>query len=105
MIISGNGKYKIWLKKQKIGDDLIYFLGGGEKPHIGGIVVCQPEKKTKVVKLKGHYDHIVLKPIAEFACKKYKTRVIVVGGIHVENASKNEIKILQDNCRSFIELI
>lgn len=102
---SGNGRYKIWLKKQRIGQDLIYLLGGGEKPHVGGIVVCKPDKKPKVIKFENHYDYIVLKPIAEVACKKYKTKVVAIGGLHVENASKNEIKILVDNCKALIDFI
>jgi len=105
MLTSGKGKYKVWLKKQKIGRDLIYFLGGGERSHVGGIVVCEPGKKPKVMKLEGHYDYIVLKPIAEAACKKYKTKVVAVGGIHINNATKEEIDLIVKNCRAFIKKI
>jgi hypothetical protein len=105
MLTSGNGKYKIWLKKQSIGQDLIFFLGGGVKPHIGGIVICYPNKKPKIIKFEGHYDHIILKPIAEVACKKYKTKVLVVGGVHIDNASKKEIKLLINNCKTLVDLI
>ena len=31
MITSGKGKYKVFLKKKELGDDLIFILGGGEK--------------------------------------------------------------------------
>ena len=103
MLISGKGKYKVWLEQKKIGKDLVYFLGGGEKPHIGGIIVCEPGKKIKMIKFKDHYDYIVLKPIAEAACKKYKTKVIVIGGIHINNASKYEIDIIVENCRDFLK--
>ena len=75
MITSGDGKYKVWFEEKKIGDDILYVLGGGERTHIGGIVVCEPNKDSHVVRLEGHYDDIVLKPIAEEACKKYKTKV------------------------------
>ena len=39
MITSGEGRYKVWLKEERIGNDRLYILGGGEKPHIGGMVV------------------------------------------------------------------
>jgi hypothetical protein len=98
MLTSGEGKYKVWLEEKKIGEDLIYVLGGGEKSHIGGVVICEPNKKTQAIRLEGHFDDIVLKPIAEAACKKYKTKVVVVGGVHVDNATKKEIDLLVENC-------
>ena len=73
-------------------------MGGGERSHIGGIVICEPAKKTQSIRLEGHYDDIVLSPIAEAACKKYNTKVVAVGGVHVNNATKEEITILIENC-------
>ena len=98
MLTSGEGKYKVWLDEKKIGDNIIYILGGGEKSHIGGVVICEPGKKAQAIRLEGHFDDIVLKPIAEAACKKYKTKVVAIGGVHVDNATKKEIDILVENC-------
>jgi len=103
MITSGKGKYKVFLEKKELDDDIIYILGGGQKSHIGGIVVCEPGKKTRVIRLPGHYDYMVLKPIAEAACKKYKKKVVAIGGIHVDDATKEEIAFLVENCRAFIK--
>lgn len=101
MITSGEGKYKVWLEEKKIGDNIIYILGGGEKSHIGGVVICEPNKQAQTIRLEGHFDDIVLKPIAEAACKKYKTKIVAVGGVHVDNATKEEIDLLVENCRAF----
>jgi len=105
MITSGEGKYKVFLEKHKLGDDLIYILGGGEKSHVGGVVICKPGKESKVVRLGTHYDYVVLTPIAEAACKKYKKRVAVLGGIHIDNASREEIDLLVKNCNYFLEIL
>ena len=105
MITSGNGKYKVWFEEKKIGDDILYVLGGGERTHIGGIVVCEPNKDSHVVRLEGHYDDIVLKPIAEEACKKYKTKVVAIGGVHIDNATKEEIDKIVENCRKLVKCI
>jgi len=105
MITSGEGKYKVWVEQKKIGEDLLFILGGGEKTHIGGVVVCVPGKKSNVVKIGSHYDHVVLQPLAEAACKKYNTKVVAVGGVHVDNASKEEIDLLVENCRRLKECI
>ena len=105
MITAGSGKYTVWLKIEKLGDERLYILGGGERPHVGGVVVMEPKKGKQVIKMGGHYDLVVLEPIAEEACKKYNTTVVVVGGVHVDNASKIEIDILVKNCRELVECI
>jgi hypothetical protein len=105
MITSGEGKYKVFIKEIKIGEDLIYILGGGERSHIGGVAICEPGKKTQSVRLEDHYDDIILTPIAEAACKKYNTKVVAVGGVHVDNATKEEINKLVKNCKELIKCI
>ena len=52
MITSGKGKYKVFLERKELDDDLIYILGGGEKSHIGGAVICQPEQRTYNYKIR-----------------------------------------------------
>ena len=105
MITSGEGKYKVFLEKHKLSDDLVYILGGGEKTHIGGIVVCEPGKKTRTVKFENHYDTIVLQPIAKAASKKYNKKVVAIGGVHVDNATKEEINKIVENCKELIKCI
>jgi gallate decarboxylase subunit D len=105
MITYGEGKYKVFLNKKELGDDLIFILGGGEKPHVGGAVICVPEEKPYVLTYKDHHDHIVLTLIAEAACKKYNKTVIVIGGIHIDNATKDEIELIIDNCKGLVKCI
>jgi len=105
MITSGEGKYKVTLEKHTVGDDLIFILGGGEKTHIGGLVICEPGKKPQISRLENHYDHVVLEPIAQAACEKYKTKVVAIGGVHIDNASKEEINIIVKNCKELIKCI
>lgn len=103
MHTSGRGKYKVWLLKHHIGDDLVFFLGGGERSHIGGVVIAEPNKKVQAIRLSGHYDDLVLTPIAEAACKKYQTKVVAVGGVHVDNATQEEIDQLVENCKKLVQ--
>jgi len=105
MITSGEGKYKVFLEKKELDGDLVYILGGGEKSHIGGIVICEPGKDSQVIRLENHYDYQVLTPIAETACKKYNKTVVAVGGIHIDNATKEEIKIIVKNCKELEKCI
>jgi len=105
MITSGEGKYKVFIEKIELGDDLIFVLGGGEQSHVGGVVICEPGKSSQIIKLEKHYDHIVLKIIAEAACMKYNKKVTVLGGIHIDNATENEIDIIVKNCEKLKEKI
>ncbi|VVB98733.1 Uncharacterised protein [uncultured archaeon] len=99
MISAGKGKYRVWLRKIRQGGDMILLLGGGKRPHIGAIVVSEKGKKTKVFVKKGHLDHKVTKTIAQKAAKKMNKTVVCVAGIHIDNATKEDIKKLVKNCR------
>ncbi|HER45262.1 MAG TPA: hypothetical protein ENO12_00420 [Thermoplasmatales archaeon] len=105
MITSGRGRYRVWLQRHDIGDDLVFFLGGGERPHVGGVVIAQPGMKVKAIRLTGHYDDIVLQPIAQAACKKYNKKVVAIGGVHVDYATTKEIDQLVENCRKLMKKI
>jgi len=99
MITSGEGKYKVFLQEKHIGKDRLYILTGGEQPHLGGVVLCRPDEQTKVISHGTHKDHVVLTPLAEHACTKYNTTIIAVGGIHINNATQEEIEQIQKNCK------
>lgn len=105
MHTAGEGKYKVWLKKEELDAGLVYIVGGGERSHIGSVVVKEPGEEVRAVKLEGHYDDVVLRPIAEEASAKYGVTVAVVGGVHVDDASKDEIQLLVENCKELIRWI
>ena len=105
MITSGNGKYTVTLEEIDIGSNKLFILKGGEKPHIGGIAICQPDEKPKIISLENHKDHKVLLPIAEKGCKKFGVTTVATGGIHIDNASKEEIDIILKNCEELISCI
>jgi hypothetical protein len=52
-----------------------------------------------------HYDYIVLKIIAEKICRNNNNKIIVIGGIHIDNASKEDIDKIIENCRRLAECI
>ncbi len=105
MLSAGKGMYRVWLKELKQGPDIVLLLGGGEKPHIGSVVLCEPGKKARVLNRKGHFDWMVAKPIAKKMARKRKRPVVCIAGVHVDNATKKEIKLLKENCRNIEEKI
>jgi metal-dependent hydrolase (beta-lactamase superfamily II) len=101
----GKDRLKVFLEKKELDSDLIFILGGGEKSHIGGVVICEPGKKPNVIKLGTHHDHIVLSPIAVNACEKYNKTAVAIGGIHIDNATKAEIDQIVKNCKELLKCI
>jgi tetrahydromethanopterin S-methyltransferase subunit A len=102
----GEGRYKVWLKEEMVGDDRVYILGGGEQSHIGGAVFMSPGiDEPVVIRLGEHHDYVVLEPIAQEACKKYNTTVVAVGGIHIDDATKDEIDKIVENCKELLKCI
>ena len=103
MITSGEGRYRVWLKKEQLGDDLLYILGGGERPHIGGVVLKRPGEEVQTLSFSSHRDLEVLIPIAEAACLKYGCTVVAVGGIHIDDATKEEIGEIVRNVEELLK--
>lgn len=99
MITLGKGKHSVQLDRYDVGDDVLLVLQGGEKPHVGSVVVCQPDKGINLIRLGSHKDYIVLRPLAETACEKYETTVVAVGGIHIDDATKQDIDLVIQNCK------
>jgi len=111
---AGEGRYRVDLVASVMGDGLAVQLYGGEKPHIGAVAISLPRPSlsdnariscnTTVVPLLGHKDDEVAKPVAEeiaIACGK---PVVVVAGIHVDDAGPEDIKKLVENCFNTVRI-
>ncbi len=98
MITFGEGRTQVWLKVQEVDEDIVITVGGGERSHIGGVVLKVPDEEIRTLPIGNHRDLEVLVPIAEAAFEKYGKTVVVVGGIHIDNASIEEIKEIITNC-------
>ena len=101
---AGTGKHKVFLQEKKIGPALLLHLYGGKK-HIGCVIIAEPNKKTIVKKFPCHYDHIVAKPIAEARSATQNCRVVCVAGIHLDNATKEDIEKIMKNCKEIEKCI
>ncbi|WP_027356343.1 prenylated flavin chaperone LpdD [Desulfofundulus thermocisternus] len=105
--IAGEGKHRVQLQATLTGDGIILTLLGGEKPHIGAMVMSIPRpsmadprklscNSTLVPRL-GHKEDEIVKPLAEKLAKASGQVVVAIAGLHVENAQKEDINLLIDN--------
>ena len=89
------------------GNDLIFLISGGTKPHIGAVSIAYPDDKKSATAstfaFPGHREDLLARSAALKLSKKFKCNVVTVVGIHVDNASNSDIDILQKNFETMLE--
>ena len=104
---AGSGKYGITAKVHILDSGLIVTLYGGEKSHVGSVVVAIPRPSlqdpsltsatSSVINLVAHKDEDVARPLAELLAKNLNQVVVVTAGIHISQATLEDIDILKKN--------
>lgn len=103
----GEGRHLLEAMVTVTEEGINIYFGGGEKAHIGAIVISQPRLSltgdgsisctTSVINLLDHKDDKIAKPLSEELCKEFNQVVVVSAGVHVDNAAVEDLKILLDN--------
>jgi len=106
-IESGTGKHKVYLFATVTDGGIMTVLVGGEKPHLGAVVLSVPRQSlanpetvsctSSVIPLTGHKDDEAAKPLAELLARKTSVPVSVSAGIHVDHADAEDIRKLKEN--------
>jgi len=108
----GTGKYIVEATAVFCGKDINITIGGGESYHIGAVAVAEPgnviingkkrSATTSVICLLDHKED----DLARFAAKHLATvldSVVTVSvGIHIDDISIEEIKVLDDHFNQLI---
>jgi len=78
-----------------VGEDLVVVVGGGEQPHVGCVVLAQPQPaKTKsgawsascsVLTIPPHKEEPIARGIASRLAKAFGRVTVVTAGIHDDN--------------------
>lgn len=116
---SGSGKHKVYLFATVTGDGIMSSIVGGEKPHLGAVVLSLPRKSladpavasctSTILPLLGHKDDEAARPVAEMLAREMSVPVCVSAGVHIDDAGPGDIQILKENCidcgRKLLDLI
>jgi len=88
-----------------IGDDVLVYIWGGEKPHIGAVAAAQPRpsladpSKTSatasVLTYPGHKEDEVVKNVGEALSAACNANVVVTAGIHWDNLGASDIETIR----------
>ncbi|MBU1667139.1 hypothetical protein KKC13_01900 [bacterium] len=102
MISAGRDKYRVNLQHLAIGQDILVIITGG-KEHIGGLSLAENDSCSTLSK-KGHKESLITKSVAPMIQSTLNRDVLVVCGIHIDNATANEIKILVTNTQTCVNI-
>ena len=100
------GPFKIRGDVQAMGQDLLVTIWGGTKPHIGAVGMAIPRPSLRDPRkwsatssnftFIGHKEDILVKQISERLASQLRRNVVVIAGIHWDNLSNKEIKVIED---------
>jgi len=103
MISAGEGRYSVRLEFYNIGKDMLIVITGGEEEHIGSATLIESKGHLQTMIKKGHQDHVVSEKMANIIYDTIGKDLLVVCGIHIDDASKEEIDILVDNAQACVD--
>lgn len=105
----GSGRTRVRLQLTAAGEDWQVLLTGGERPHIGAVVLAVPRPSLRgsgmscdcwVTPVTAHKDHLMAQPLAEKLCLACGRTVAVSAGLHVDRAAPEELRQFERNCRA-----
>jgi hypothetical protein len=100
MIEFGDNELKVICEYKYIGDDLLVIIFN-ENPHIGGVSLFCGEMHT--IHKPHHKDHIISQKISKKLGEVLKKDVLVICGIHIDNATKDQIDLVIKNTEKCIQ--
>jgi len=103
MISVGEGRYRVRLKSYTIGNDRLVIITGGEEEHIGAATLIEEKGHLQTMIKKGHKDHIISEKMANIIYDTMEKDLLVICGIHIDDASTEEIDSLLRNAKECVE--
>lgn len=112
-LIAGEGKYQVCLRALFCGKDVNLCVFGGDVPHIGAVAVAVPRKSltgdgsdsasVSVICITGHKEDELARNIALRLSSKWLCIVTVSAGVHIYDASMDNITKLSRNIEKLIK--
>ncbi|HPQ43623.1 MAG TPA: hypothetical protein PKZ42_05280 [Syntrophales bacterium] len=107
-----SGPYRLEAEAVRIGTDVLVYIWGGDRPHIGSIAAAQPRPSLEdpsrvsatasVLTYPGHKEDTLVKDAAELLAAKLETCVVVTAGLHWDDVDETGIREIVTLCRELI---
>lgn len=106
---------KLTVKISRIGEDYEITMQGGEKPHIGCVVLAVPRPSleengkrsstSSVLNVTGHKDEVLCRYLAEQTAAKENAVTVCCGGFHMDHITKEQIKEVKQAVKEMVHLL
>jgi len=105
----GEGRCHITLMLTDTGHGLHGLLTGGEKPHVGGVVLAIPRLSLSgdewssdvfITPVPGHKDVDVARTVADRLARELHVPVAITAGIHSDHLCQEELSQLICHCET-----
>jgi hypothetical protein len=109
----GTDRHRVNASALRCGNDLVVALQGGTRHHIGATAMAVPRpslddpsqisSSASVLCVVGHKEDELARRVALRLSAALACTVTVAAGLHVDNATGDDIGLLLDNCDLMIE--
>jgi gallate decarboxylase subunit D len=114
-IAEGQVPYVVEAMVTLCGTDIAVNIGGGLRPHIGAVALAMPRPSIRsdgnisatasVLCILGHKEDVLARTAALHLARAFHKVVLVSVGLHVENATSEDIECLNKNFDILLTLI
>jgi len=89
-----------WVRE--VGGDVVVAIGGGERPHVGCVVLAVPSPKpgrtehspsVSVLTIPPHKEEPIARPVAENLCRRLGRVTVVTAGVHEDGIDRAGIEV------------
>jgi len=99
VVDSGSGRsLTAWVRE--VGDDVVVAVGGGERPHVGCVVLAVPtsgrgtagfSSSSSVLTIPPHKEEPIARAVAERVCRALGRVTVVTAGVHEDGIDREGI--------------
>jgi hypothetical protein len=88
-----------WVRR--VGGDVVVAIGGGDRPHVGCVVLAVPSPKgaaehtpsVSVLTIPPHKEEPIARPVAETLCRRLGAAAVVTAGVHETGIDRSGIEV------------
>ena len=99
-VVDGGGGRSLTARVCEIGDDVVVAVGGGDRPHVGCVVLAVPtpgrgptgfSPSTSVLTIPPHKEEPIARAVAECVCRRLGRVTVVTAGVHEDEIDRDGI--------------
>ncbi|MBI4495322.1 MAG: hypothetical protein HY697_00125 [Deltaproteobacteria bacterium] len=103
---SSRGRFKLKAHVQELGEDILFAIWGGSRPHIGAVAAATPRPSlmdprkwsatSSNFTFVGHKEDGLVRKVSEVMAARLRRNVVVAAGIHWDGIGPADIQIIEE---------